>query len=168
MDQERFDELARGLVSGATRRGMLRNLTGAALGGILVAVGVSEAETRKKKRGGKRKRRRSQCASCGDGCPGDPENNPTKTVAFTPSSDSNFCVVTANLTGFAGCTAYTAEYWSAINPSGTKPKYYGDVTLGPTDLAGSSQTNLGIFGKGGYLDIRFLGDASDFQWLVDC
>ena len=60
MDQERFDEFARGLVSGITRRGMVRNLTGAALGGILAARGASESEARKKK-GGKRKKRRQAC-----------------------------------------------------------------------------------------------------------
>lgn len=51
MDQERFDHLTRRLVSGATRRGMVRQFTGAALGGILVAVGVSEAGAKKKKHG---------------------------------------------------------------------------------------------------------------------
>jgi hypothetical protein len=51
MDQERFDQLARGLASGTTRRGMVRQFTGAALGGILVAVGISEAGAKKQKHG---------------------------------------------------------------------------------------------------------------------
>lgn len=59
MDQERFDEFARGLVSGITRRGMVRNLTGAAIGGILAATVASETEARKKH--GKRKRRKQAC-----------------------------------------------------------------------------------------------------------
>ena len=137
---------------------MLRNLTGAAIGGILVAVGASEAGARKKKRGGgKRKRRRSQCTSCGDGCPGDPESTPTKTYAFAPSGDPDYCVVAVHLAGFAGCTQFTAEYWAkAVGNLGT-------VTLGPTDVSGSSQTTLGSYGKGGEVDIRINGAASSWQ-----
>lgn len=108
------------------------------------------------------------CTACRDGCPGDPENNPAKTVDFTPSTEPFLCNVIVNLAGFAGCTSYTAEYWSAANPSGFRPKYYGNVTLGPTDTSGSSQTNLGAFFEGGYLDIRFPGGSQDFNWLVDC
>jgi len=51
MDQERFDQLTRGLAAGTTRRGMVRQFTGAALGGILVAAGLSEAGAKKKKHG---------------------------------------------------------------------------------------------------------------------
>ena len=171
MDQRRFDHLTRGLASGITRRGLVGNLTGAAIGGILVAVGASEAgaKRRKKKKrgGGKRKRRQSQCTTCSDTCTGAAENAPTKSLTFTPAG-SDFCSVSVNLTGFAGCTEYTAEYWSAISPSGNRPTNNGNVTLGPTDLSGSSQTNLGTFVKGGYLDIRFLGGAPDFQWEVAC
>jgi hypothetical protein len=58
MDQERFDHLARDLAAGITRRGMVRNLTGAAIGAVLAAAGASEVGARKKKRGkGKRKGR---------------------------------------------------------------------------------------------------------------
>lgn len=167
MDTARFDQFARGLTAGTSRRGVVRNLTGAALGGILAAAGTSETEARKKKRG-KRKKRQSQCTTCDQGCPAATENNPTKTVVFRPASDPNYCLVTVNLTGFAGCAEYTAEYWSAINPGGSRAQSYGPRTLGPTDLAGSSQTDLGIFAKGGYLDIRLTGAAPDFQWGVDC
>jgi hypothetical protein len=55
MDSEHFDGLVRGLAGGTSRRGLLRQLTGAALGGVLVAVGTSEAEAKKKKHGGKTK-----------------------------------------------------------------------------------------------------------------
>ncbi len=48
MDQEQFDHIARGLASGITRRGLVGNLTVAAIGGVLVAVGANEAEARKK------------------------------------------------------------------------------------------------------------------------
>jgi hypothetical protein len=51
MDQERFDHLTRRLVSGTTRRGMVRQLTGTALGGVLAAVGISEVGAKKKKHG---------------------------------------------------------------------------------------------------------------------
>jgi hypothetical protein len=43
MEQERFDQLARGLAAGRSRRGMVRQLAGAALGGALAAVGVGAA-----------------------------------------------------------------------------------------------------------------------------
>ena len=49
MDPERLDLLARGLPSGISRRGIERNLTGATLGGILVAGSVSEAGARKRR-----------------------------------------------------------------------------------------------------------------------
>lgn len=239
MDQTRFDQLARGLAVDITRRGMLGNLTGAAIGGLLAAVGASEAAagkqrgrgTGKGKGKGKGKERDKidvchydadretwvkisvsqrgwenghakhkrdyhltgecctdrdceeanatcrdgactddgpgQCTSCGDGCPGAAENNPTKTVTFTPSGNSDYCSVTVNLTGFAGCTSYTAEYWSAIDPNGRRAVNNGNVGLGPTDLTGSSQTALGTFAKGGYVDIRFAGAAAAYQ-AVDC
>ncbi len=40
MDQERFDQLTRTVSSGASRRGMLKALTGTALGGVLAAGGL--------------------------------------------------------------------------------------------------------------------------------
>jgi hypothetical protein len=236
MDRERFDQMARDLGSGLSRRGVARAITGAVIGGILVTAEGGEAGSKNRRRG-KRKKRPSQpveenkvavchydadaqtwqlitvgqsgwdnghskhaqdyllsgeccsdrdctggkackdgackesgpapCTECSDTCPGDPENNPTKTVTFSPAG-SGYCSVIVNLTGFAGCTEYTAEYWSAARPDGYKAKSYGNVTLGPTDLSGSSQTNLGTFFEGGYLDIRLAGAAPDFQWLVDC
>ncbi|MFN8592105.1 MAG: hypothetical protein U0031_11660 [Thermomicrobiales bacterium] len=57
MDQERFDQLTRGLATGATRRGVVRTLTAAVLGGITIAAGVTEtsAKAKKKQGGGKGK-----------------------------------------------------------------------------------------------------------------
>ena len=43
MDQERFDRIARTLASGQSRRGVLKGLTGTAIGGLLAAVGIGEA-----------------------------------------------------------------------------------------------------------------------------
>jgi hypothetical protein len=168
MDQARFDHLARGLAASLTRRGLVRQLSGAACGGILVAMGLSDAAARKKKHGhGKHKRRQNQCTTCSDECAGAPEANPTKTLLFTPTGDPDFCGVAVKLTGFAGCASFTAEYWSAINTSGFRAQDRGSVTLGPTDLAGSSQTALGTYVKGGAVDIRLDGAAADYQW-VDC
>lgn len=157
MDQERLDDVARELASGIPRREMRRKLTGAAIGGALTAVWASEAgATKKKRRGGKRKRRPSRCTICSASCPGAAENTPTKTLSFAPTGDPNFCAVLVNLTGFAGCTSFTAEYWvKAIGD-------LGDVTLGPTDLSGSSQTTLGSFAKSGELDIRINGVVTEW------
>ena len=52
MDHERFDGISRGLVVGASRRGMVRQLSGAAIGAVLVAVGARTAEGRKTRHGG--------------------------------------------------------------------------------------------------------------------
>ncbi len=61
-----------------------------------------------------------------------------------------------NLTGFAGCTSFTAEYWSKAVGN------FGNLTLVLTDLSGSSQTNLGSFAKSGELDIRINGVVTDW------
>jgi hypothetical protein len=79
MDQERFDRFARGLAAGLSRRGMMRNLAGAAIGGIVVAVGGSEAGARKRKRGrGKRKGQPvctpKTCAELGRTCGSAPDD----------------------------------------------------------------------------------------------
>ena len=138
MDQERFDHVARGLASGITRRGLVGNLTGAVIGGVLVAVGASEAgaRKRKRKRGGNRR-------------------------------DVANLAAWRYLTGYTGCTSFAAEYWSALNPGGFRAQNRGNVTLGPTDLSGSSQTSLGTFVEGGYLDIRINGVATDWT-PVEC
>lgn len=237
MDRARFDQLARGLAADMSRRGMVRTLGGAAIGGILLMGGANEAGARKKKRGGKPQGRLSQsaaankvavchydadtetwalitvsqngwnnghakhhekdyrltgecctdvdcagdksccdglctdggrchCTSCGDGCPGDPEHNPTETYSFTPTGDPYYCGVIVNLTGFAGCTSYTAEYWGAIDTNGSGAYDFGPVTLGPTDLSGSSQTNLGTFANGQAVDIRINGAASGWHQVI--
>ena len=43
MDQERFDELAKTLASGQSRRGFLKGVTGTAIGGLLASVGLGKA-----------------------------------------------------------------------------------------------------------------------------
>jgi hypothetical protein len=42
MDQERFDHITRTLATGQSRRGLLKGLTGTAIGGLLVAAGIGE------------------------------------------------------------------------------------------------------------------------------
>jgi hypothetical protein len=46
MDQERFDRITRTLASGQSRRGLLKGLTGTAIGGLLATVGIAEASAR--------------------------------------------------------------------------------------------------------------------------
>src|SRR4051794_8877408 len=43
MDHDRFDSLTRVFGSGRSRRGVLKGLTGMAVGGLLAAVGIGEA-----------------------------------------------------------------------------------------------------------------------------
>ena len=54
LDLERVDAISKALAAATDRRGMIRNLTGAALGGILVAARVRGSEA-----GGKRNRKRN-------------------------------------------------------------------------------------------------------------
>jgi hypothetical protein len=44
LDLERIDAISKALAAATDRRGMIRNLTGAALGGILVAARVRGSE----------------------------------------------------------------------------------------------------------------------------
>ena len=46
MDQERFDALTRSLGTGRTRRGVLKALTGTAVGGVMTAVGMGGTSPR--------------------------------------------------------------------------------------------------------------------------
>jgi hypothetical protein len=48
MDAKQFDSVAKALGQSNSRRGVVRTLTGAAVGGLLVAVGVGEAGAEKK------------------------------------------------------------------------------------------------------------------------
>lgn len=190
MDHERFDLLACALASAISRRGLVGVFAGSVL------VGTTATGTRAAARKGKKKRaacraprvtcgkgkhaqccaRGQVCASgvcatpcrtCSAECPGAEESNPIKTVAFKPIGDPDFCGVVVNLTGFAGCSELTAEYWSALNLSGFRAKNNGNVALGPTDIAGSCETGLGSFVKGGAVDVRLPGAAAAYQY-VDC
>lgn len=46
MDQERFDRITRTLATGQSRRGILKGLTGTAIGGLLASVGMAEASAK--------------------------------------------------------------------------------------------------------------------------
>jgi hypothetical protein len=67
MDAEQFDSVAKVLGQSNSRRGVVRTLTGAALGGILVAVGVGEAGAKKKHGAGGRVT--AEGRKCKDGQP---------------------------------------------------------------------------------------------------
>lgn len=69
-----------------------------------------------------------------------------------------------NLSGYAGCTTYNAEYYRRYR--GTHI-FIANVTLGPTDSSGSSSTSLGTYAKSGELAVRIDGVASDYTG-VDC
>ena len=71
MDQERFDRIARTLASGQSRRGVLKGLTGTALGGLLAAVGAGEAGARGPCRAPNHKcgkGKHAQCCTSGQVC----------------------------------------------------------------------------------------------------
>ncbi len=46
MEQERFDRITRALTTRHSRRGVLKGMTGAALGGALAAVGLADASAK--------------------------------------------------------------------------------------------------------------------------
>lgn len=82
---------------------------------------------------------------CGGTC-GAVVNNPVISVSFSPTSSSTFCSPIVSVTGFAGCTAYTAEFWSARSSDGTNnPQRAVDLPLTTTDVNGASQTTAGSF-----------------------
>ncbi|MFN8593842.1 MAG: hypothetical protein U0031_20470 [Thermomicrobiales bacterium] len=191
MDQERFDRFARGLASAGSRRGFVRGLAGSVLVGI-AAVGTHEATAgkEKKKRGGCRaprvscgKGKQAQCCArgqicdkgvcttpcqaCSAECPGVAETNPVKTVSFRAGGNPDYCSVIVNLAGFAGCTEVTADYWTAIRLDGSRANNLGSVALGPTDLSGASEKDLGTYAKGGAVDIRLPGASAAYQY-VEC
>lgn len=131
MEQERFDHLARDLAARRSRRGIARNLAGVAIGGILVAAGVSETGARMTKHGrvasqgqagaSARKKRckapktkcgkgkHAQCCSPGQRCVNDACVPDPRTVTLTwnpwtnPSApdDHGFCYPTIDVTNFA-------------------------------------------------------------------
>lgn len=101
MDQEQFDHLTRGLAAGLSRRGTLRILTGAALGGILVAVGGSAAGAKKKHRK-KQDRGRHSVAAQGRQCKSGGASCGTKGKNFTCydlQTDANNCGSCGNRCG---------------------------------------------------------------------
>lgn len=126
MEHERFDYLVRGLASDLPRRRMMRDLAGTAVGGILVAAGVSAAGARQKKHGSDkrqgtasaaaRKRRckspnvkcgkgkKAPCCTCQQNCSGGScvPKSETVSVRFVPDGgDPNFCTIWVDVTGFA-------------------------------------------------------------------
>ena len=96
MDAEQFDSVAKALGQSNSRRGVVRTLTGAAVGGLLVAVGVSEAgakkQNKKKQDSGRhsvtaqgkamQEWRRRCCGKRARNLPA-PTSRPTRTTAFS-------------------------------------------------------------------------------------
>ncbi len=177
MDQERFDHLARDLAAGITRRGMVRNLTGAALGGVLVAVGGGDAAARNKRKRGKRGAVRAQAKGggggggkcpranrCGNGkraqcCTGNERCNggvceiDTRTVSLSFDTFDQFhthCWVTVNVTGFA-----EGSYAGFVDPLGFTVDVGADGTGSWT-----SRTINTIWGAGGATEATVDGVSS--------
>lgn len=63
MEGNRFDDLTRAIAGSATRRGVLRRLAGAVAGGLLVAVGVRQAEATPCRPDGRPCRLHAECCS---------------------------------------------------------------------------------------------------------
>jgi len=67
LDHDRFDDLARTLATGTSRRQALKLLGGSLTGGLLAALGVGTAVADECKRNGKPCKKDSQC--CSGTCP---------------------------------------------------------------------------------------------------
>lgn len=101
MDQARFDHLARFLAAGDSRRGMVRTLGGTALGGLLAAVGVSEAGARKKNK--KRNKGKGKCPPpnrCGKG-------KNTQCCTSSELCDNNACTPCGGRAGQPCCAGHS-------------------------------------------------------------
>ena len=130
MDQEQFDQITRTLASGNSRRGLVRTLTGAALGGILVAVGVGEAGA-KKQGGGRRdvaaqqgkpvrcprgcrvgKGKNATCCTSGEFCCNNAcrTDNRSVSLSFRPAPEpEGYCNAFVDVTGFCPNTTYVGS-----------------------------------------------------------
>jgi hypothetical protein len=116
MELERFDRLARDLAASMSRRGLVRDLAGAAIGGILVAAGVSETGARTKKKNRCKspkikcgKGKHAKCCACSQRCVNNaclPKSGMV-TLVWNPwvnptaPDDHGFCYPTIDVTGFA-------------------------------------------------------------------
>lgn len=147
MEQARFDKLARGLAAGNSRREVVRTLAGAAIGGILAAVGASEAGARKKKRGkgkgnGKRKcappnrcgkRKNPQCCTSSEIC----ENSaciPCGSQAGQPCCAGNTCTAPLTCNQQRTCEALTPPTPPAPPCGGSNQDCCADATPCGTGL----------------------------------
>ena len=99
-----------------------------------------------------------------DVCTGVPmSDNPAKWLTFA-AAGGDYCSVIVNLTGYAGCATYPAEWYRRFRGN---PENMADVSLGPTASDGSLVQSVGSYAKGGELDVRIDGVAS-WWTAVDC
>ena len=132
MEQESFDQITRALAADRSRRGVVRGLAGAAMGGVLVAAGgrAADAKPRKKKRCKSPKSKcrtgkktvcvdlqtdASNCGACGTICPGD------------QGCCNSACVSTS------GTVALIWKPW--VNPTAPGDHGYCYPTIDVTDFA---------------------------------
>jgi hypothetical protein len=108
MDTVRFDQLARTLTSSRSRRGIVRTLAGAALGGALATAGVAGSDAKGRCRAPDAKCGRGKTAQCckkgsqickSGSCVAD---NRTVALSFESFDDYHtHCYITASIADFA-------------------------------------------------------------------
>jgi DNA-binding beta-propeller fold protein YncE len=138
MDQERFDQLARGLATGATRRGIVRNLTGAAIGAVLAAVWSSEAGARKKAK----KRRHGKHAANGKGKGKGKERTAKGRKAQPARVKAAACCSSGNCTPGKGKNLGKCCYQNQ-NLTG---KNFSGANLSSANFSGATLTNANLQG----------------------
>jgi hypothetical protein len=113
MDQQKFDAFTRTLASGQSRRGLLKGLTGTAIGGLLAAVGIAEA--------GAKPKTNEPCTApntkCGKGKGKNAVCVNTQTDAANCGSCGNTCAATESCVGGqCECPAITCSGLETVNP----------------------------------------------------
>lgn len=144
MDQERFDQLTKTLATGKSRRGLLKGLTGTAIGGLLAAVGIGEAAA---KPDASCKAPRTKCgkgknAVC---CPSGQTCNANGTCGFT-------CPANSHLNGAGDACVPNATL------SVTFPGYQNVIYDGTGLVPGSALTVQQYFANGD-IETRNQGNA---------
>ena len=105
---------------------------------------------------------------CGGTCAGQAATTPAISVTFASTGNPSYCAPTAHLSGFTGCTAYTAEYRLAMSNTGLNEATIMTTPLTRTDVAGASDTGLASYVKtnGYYFSVRIGGVSSSWQRIA--